>query len=356
MIRHLISLVAGATLTLSASAAPPRVAILGDSITFDGRWATRVESALRGTPLLKDAEIANFGLPSETVSELSEAGHAGGAFPRPCLFERLERVLGEFKPDLVLACYGINDGIYQPLDEARMKAFQDGIIKLKAAVESRRARIIFITPPLHNADQPSEDPARYDTVLDAQALWLTSHRADGWQVVDIRPDLRREVTAAKAANPGFVYATDGIHPGDEGHRFIADSICRQLWPLLKLPGPPQFAEDDAMKILKQRNELLKLAWLTKTRHIRPGIPAGLPLDQAETQAAKLMEEYRAAALPKTSEWNGYEKVSENIDVVEKRYRELGGKIKVIRKPGGKHHPHSLVDPKPIVDFAVQVAR
>lgn len=48
-------------------------------------------------------------------------------------------------------------------------------------------------------------------------------------------------------------------------------------------------------------------------------------------------------------------VSENIDVVEKRYKELGGKIEVIRKPGGKHHPHSLQDPKPIVDFILAAA-
>ena len=45
-------------------------------------------------------------------------------------------------------------------------------------------------------------------------------------------------------------------------------------------------------------------------------------------------------------------VSENINLVETRYQALGGKIHVIRKPGGKHHPHSLVDPAPIVDFAV----
>jgi pimeloyl-ACP methyl ester carboxylesterase len=43
-------------------------------------------------------------------------------------------------------------------------------------------------------------------------------------------------------------------------------------------------------------------------------------------------------------------VTENSDVIEKRYRELGGEIKVIRKPGVGHHPHSLKDPKPIVDF------
>lgn len=43
-------------------------------------------------------------------------------------------------------------------------------------------------------------------------------------------------------------------------------------------------------------------------------------------------------------------ISENSDVVEKRYKKLGGKITVIRKPGIDHHPHSLKNPKPIVDF------
>jgi sialidase-1 len=41
---------------------------------------------------------------------------------------------------------------------------------------------------------------------------------------------------------------------------------------------------------------------------------------------------------------------ENTDVIEQRYKKLGGKITVIRKPGMDHHPHSLKDPKPIVDF------
>ncbi|MBN1543493.1 DUF2891 family protein [candidate division KSB1 bacterium] len=43
-------------------------------------------------------------------------------------------------------------------------------------------------------------------------------------------------------------------------------------------------------------------------------------------------------------------VAQNSDIVEQRYRQLGGRIKVIRKPGVGHHPHSLVDPTPIVDF------
>ena len=46
-------------------------------------------------------------------------------------------------------------------------------------------------------------------------------------------------------------------------------------------------------------------------------------------------------------------VSENTAVIEKRYLELKGPIKVIHKPGVGHHPHSLKDPKPIVDFILK---
>jgi lysophospholipase L1-like esterase len=289
-----LSLVAGLLISTHANAAPPRIAILGDSITYGGRWATLVESALRDTPRFSDAVIVNFGLPSETVSGLSEDGHAGGKFPRPCLHERLERILVEFTPTLVLACYGMNDGIYLPQDEIRFKAYQDGILKLKIAVEARGARVVFITAPLHNADKPSDDPNRYDAVLDGQARWLLARSADGWQVIDIRPDLKLAVAENKRNQPEFTFAGDGVHPGSEGHRFIAESICTQLWPIWKLEGKPRYAVGDALAILAKRNELLKHAWLTQTRHTRPGIPDGIPLNQAGTEAAELLGKYREA--------------------------------------------------------------
>ena len=43
----------------------------------------------------------------------------------------------------------------------------------------------------------------------------------------------------------------------------------------------------------------------------------------------------------------------NTSELEKRYKKLGGKIQVITKPGVNHHPHSLKDPAPIVDFIVK---
>ncbi len=205
-------------------ATPLRVAILGDSITYDGRWATEVEASLRATPRFADAEIVNLGLSSETVSGLSEEGHAGGAFPLPCLHERLDRILTRFKPTLVLACYGMNDGIYLPLDASRTEAFQEGILKLKGAVEKQGGKIIFITPSLHRIDKPTDDPQHYDAVLDAYSESLVSHRTEGWQVINIRPDLRQAVAAEKARNASFIYAGDAIHPGQEGHhRYISHS-------------------------------------------------------------------------------------------------------------------------------------
>ena len=46
-------------------------------------------------------------------------------------------------------------------------------------------------------------------------------------------------------------------------------------------------------------------------------------------------------------------VAENTAILEMRYRELGGSIKVIHKPGVGHHPHSLKDPQPLMDFILK---
>jgi alpha-beta hydrolase superfamily lysophospholipase len=44
---------------------------------------------------------------------------------------------------------------------------------------------------------------------------------------------------------------------------------------------------------------------------------------------------------------------ENTYLFEKKVKSLNGNITVIHKPGFKHHPHSLPNPEPIVDFILQ---
>ena len=47
-------------------------------------------------------------------------------------------------------------------------------------------------------------------------------------------------------------------------------------------------------------------------------------------------------------------MEENTLPFERLIRAGGGDITVIHKPGFKHHPHSLIDPQPIVDFVMKV--
>jgi alpha-beta hydrolase superfamily lysophospholipase len=49
-------------------------------------------------------------------------------------------------------------------------------------------------------------------------------------------------------------------------------------------------------------------------------------------------------------------LAENTAILERRYREAGGTIEVIIKPGGDHHPHSLENPAPVVEFLLRHAK
>ena len=44
---------------------------------------------------------------------------------------------------------------------------------------------------------------------------------------------------------------------------------------------------------------------------------------------------------------------ENTGIIAERYKQLGGQITLIAKPGVGHHPHGLDDPTPIVEFIQQ---
>src|SRR6185295_7780494 len=62
-----------------------RIVFLGDSITYSGQCIELIEAYCVTRFPEQRTEFINLGLPSETVSGLSEDGHAGGKFPRPDL-------------------------------------------------------------------------------------------------------------------------------------------------------------------------------------------------------------------------------------------------------------------------------
>ncbi len=46
------------------------------------------------------------------------------------------------------------------------------------------------------------------------------------------------------------------------------------------------------KLISQKQQVLKYAWLSATKHVRPGIPAGLPIAEAEAKAKELDDKAR----------------------------------------------------------------
>ncbi|MFM8413491.1 MAG: family 16 glycoside hydrolase [Planctomycetota bacterium] len=271
-----------------------RVLVLGDSITYAGGWVADVASWMEYQGL--DAEVIDCGLPSETVSGLSEEGHAGGKFPRPDLHERLDRVLRLVRPDVVLACYGMNCGIYQPLDETRFAKFRDGIERLHAAAERAGATIIHLTPPVYGGPPGKPGPAGdvdYDAVLTAYSAWLLSKRADGWLVIDVHGPMARALAERRKTDAGFAFAADAVHPGDEGHWQIARAVIAGLGDETAAAAPdlPEML-GAFLPDVGRRLELLRDAYLAAAGHLRPGMKPGLSVAEAEAKAALLTRSLR----------------------------------------------------------------
>jgi lysophospholipase L1-like esterase len=268
-----------------------RIVFLGNSITYAGQYVSYVEAFLALDYPNRKFEVINVGLPSETVSGLSEPNHADGKFPRPDLRERLARVLTQTKPDLVLASYGMNDGIYLPFDSDRFQAFKNGIVWLHEEVEKTGAIIIHLTPPVFD----ERKGAAYANVLDAYSDWLMSLRStNGWLVADVHGPMKKYLTERRLSEPEYAYAADGVHPNKTGHWIMARSILTYL-------GLRKLANDDDPKaplapfpngeqilwLIEERQAVMKDAWLTATGHTRPGMKQGLFMKDALTQSAEI---------------------------------------------------------------------
>jgi len=274
---------------------PKRVLFIGNSITYAGRYVQIIEAYQRAKFPSQEIDIYNVGLPSETVSGLSEDGHASGRFPRPDLHERLARVLEQIKPDLVFATYGMNDGIYLPLDETRFQKFKDGILWMHEQVLASGAKIIHITPSLYE-EKPNENIG-YGKVLDEYSHWLTQQK--NWQVIDTHSALQNYLNAELKKNANFRISKDGVHPGDEGHWMMAKEILRYLGAkkINRMNSVEEMLEPFKdpkayFDLIVQRHNMLKDSWLTKIGHKRPEMKMGLPMQEANLKAEQWMKQIK----------------------------------------------------------------
>jgi lysophospholipase L1-like esterase len=270
-----------------------RIVFLGNSITYKGLYVTYLETWLTLTYPERNIEFMNVGLPSETVSGLSEPGHAKGAYPRPVLRERLDRVLEQTNPDLVFACYGMNDGVYLPFDDARFRKYREGIEWLHAEVMASGAEIVFLTPPVYDPRKG----AAYSNVLDIYSAWLISKRyTDQWKVADLHGPMRTFLEEQREADPSFYLARDGVHPGETGHWLMAREILhfmghqevKDIGTIQGALAPFPYGQE-VLELIDRRQRIMKDAWLTSTGHTRPRMKEGMSMEDAEASCQEIRQ-------------------------------------------------------------------
>ena len=277
-----------------------KILFLGDSITNTGHYISIIETRLRMTGTANLPEMINLGLPSETACGLSEPDHP---FPRPDVHERLDRALEKVKPDVVVACYGMNDGIYYPFSEERFTTYQQGIKRLVKKVHQSGAKLILMTPPafdplpLRKQGKLRGPEAKkyawfaiyenYDQeVLKRYAKWIMEQKQHVAMVIDLHTPVIQYVAMKRKKNPDFTMSPDGVHVNSEGHAVLADAISG-AWQIKEVA--PRV---DLLKLVSARQLVLHQSWVSHVGHKRPGVAAGVPLEQARITAAKIDQQIR----------------------------------------------------------------
>lgn len=259
------------------------VVFLGDSNTFADHYIRYLDAYLFTRFPDKQFHLLNRGMPSETVAGTSETTHLP---PRPDLHTRLGGVLAATDPDVIIACYGMNDGIYQSPNPELMAKYQAGVKKLVQRVQDEaKARLVLLTPPPFDPTpfehKPVSNPpdyrrpaSDYDQALDQFSKWLLTLASQDIRVIDLHSPMSGHIKARRETLPRYVMAGDGIHFNATGHMLVALEILEH-W---KAPGRISEAKFDWTEIqaatsnprmIKKEDDVLIFEW---------SLPLPMPID------------------------------------------------------------------------------
>ena len=160
-------------------------------------------------------------------------------------------MLEQTRPELIVACYGMNDGIYYPYSEDEAAKFQEGMrfLRERAAKVRRQGAAPHASGLRSGADQgpdaarrasPSTGSLTRATTRCSVAYsdWLLAQRQQGWDVVDIHTPMKRYLEAERRRDPAFRLADDGVHStrrgtgSSPGRSFSTGAFRSEIWPAI----------------------------------------------------------------------------------------------------------------------------
>ena len=204
-----------------------RVLFQGDSITDAGRDKRNYHDLGHGYPFYAagliqenhpdlDLEFINLGISGNRTSQLFDRFYPDGI---------------AFQPDVISILIGINDiwhrygpDLVETTDEQIALNYRKILERIKAQTN---AKIIILSPYLLDADDKENMRRDLTTVLPI-VRELAKEFADAYVPLDELFD-----EALKTQPQPLYYSPDGVHPNENGARFIAEHYAKAFASILK---------------------------------------------------------------------------------------------------------------------------
>ena len=198
------------------------IVFLGDSITHQCLYTQYVEDFFYTRYPKMRLKFHNSGV--------------GGAKAWDAL-ARFDRDVAAYKPKYVTVLLGMNDGRYQPFNDAIFQTYYKDMQELIAKIKGIGAQPILMTPTMFDAraarmGKRKRDPAAtelYNSVLAYYGTWLREVAAEsGFGFVDMYSPLNNITLTARQKDPSFTIIKDAVHPDPPGQVVMAYALLSDM--------------------------------------------------------------------------------------------------------------------------------
>lgn len=196
------------------------VGVIGDSITEQRLYSLFIEEYLLMCQPRANLRASQFGWGGETA---------------PGFAARMANDVLPFGPMVATTCFGMNDGGYSPLDDAKAKRYRDGQTSVVEQLKKSGTRFIVVgSPGAVDFDKFRNDPAAAEmynkTLAGLRDIAKEVAAQQGVAFADVFTPMIEAMKLAKAkyGKDYHVCGGDGFHPDRNGHLIMAYAFLKAL--------------------------------------------------------------------------------------------------------------------------------
>ncbi len=195
-----------------------RLAIVGDSITEQKLYSRYIELYLLCCQPQLKARVMQFGWGGERASGF---------------LRRMENDLGQFAPEFVTTCYGMNDGSYRAYTEEIGKAYGDPMREIVTRLKEAGATVVVGSPGVVDSTYFKRDTAASvynDNLAQLRDIAREIAKEHGMPFANVHDTMMGAMVKAKAelGDAYDVGGRDGVHPRPNGHLAMAHAFLKAL--------------------------------------------------------------------------------------------------------------------------------